>query len=108
VISIKIRYADFTTFTRRRKIPRATSLTETIHEEARKLFDANWSGRPIRLLGVGVSEIEVPDSELSLFPEAEEESRRRALAETIDRLQEKYGSRKIVRAPVLGREKRKD
>jgi len=108
VVTIKLRYGDFTTITRRRKIPQATSLTEPIHEEARRLFDANWRGRPIRLLGIGVSEIEVPECEPSLFPVPERESRRRALAETIDRLQEKYGSGKIVRAPVLGREKRKN
>ena len=79
VVAIKLRYGDFTTITRRRKIRRATSLTEPILEEARRLFDANWNGRPLRLLGVGVSEIEIPESDLSLFPMPEEENRRRII-----------------------------
>jgi DNA polymerase-4 len=108
VVTIKLRYGDFTTITRRRKISHATSLTEPIYEESCRLFEANWNGRPIRLLGVGVTDIEVPEGEPSLFPEPLLDSRRRALAETIDRLQEKFGSRKIVRAQVLRREKRGD
>jgi len=108
VVTIKLRYADFRTITRRRKIARATSLMEPIYEEARKLFEANWNGRPVRLLGVGVTEVETPESEASLFPMPEQESRQRALTETIDRLQEKYGPEKIVRAQALGRGKRRD
>jgi DNA polymerase-4 len=104
VVQVKLRFHDFRTITRRRKLPRATALVEPIYEEARRLFLSSWEARPIRLIGVGVSEIMVPEQELSLFPDPQAHSRERTLADTIDRLQEKYGQQKIRRAHVLRRE----
>ncbi len=101
VVMIKVRYGDFTTITRRRKIPRATCLAESIYAEARRLFAGSWDGRAIRLIGVGVSDIRPAGEELTLFPEPECEARRRRLAETIDRIAERFGARMVVPAPTL-------
>jgi DNA polymerase-4 len=100
-VAVKLRYPDFTTLSRRHTIPRATCLAETIYEEARHLFLGTWDRRPIRLLGVGVSGVVSLADQTWLFADPEGEDRRRRLADTIDRLQERYGSRKLVRAPVL-------
>ena len=101
IVTVKLRYGDFKTITRQRKIARATCLAEPIYEEARRLLETAWDGRPVRLIGVGVSGVRSQSSELSLFSEADEDVRRRRLADTIDRIQDRFGSEKIVRAPTL-------
>jgi DNA polymerase IV len=106
VVTVKIRYGDFRTITRQRRLGRPTTLAEEIYEEARRLFAAAWDGRPVRLLGVGVGQAEAQE-ELGLLPLREDaRDRKERLAETIDRIQERYGSRKLVRAPSLWLEER--
>jgi len=53
-IFIKIRYSDFTTFTRQRRLNRPTNSMAKINKTARELLLQAWDGqRPLRLLGVG-------------------------------------------------------
>jgi len=55
-VTIKIRYKDFSTYTRQHSGVEAIWEGEDIYEIARKLFIRNWvPGAPLRLLGVGVS-----------------------------------------------------
>ena len=57
-ITLKLRFADFTTITRSRSRPNATASTKAILETAQQLLDANWTpGQAVRLLGVGVSNL---------------------------------------------------
>src|SRR5712671_2914320 len=52
-LQLKLRYADFSTFTRAHSMPRATDLDTEIYEEVRELFRRNWkAGATVRLLGV--------------------------------------------------------
>ncbi len=101
VVTVKIRYGDFKTITRQRRLPRPTSLAEEIYGEAKQLFVAAWDGRPVRLIGIGVAQAESREEVGFLFPQEQIRERHRRLAETVDRIQEKFGSRKIVRAPSL-------
>ena len=55
-VTLKLRFADFTTVTRSTSRERATADSGVIHEEAVRLLEANWRpGAPVRLIGVGVS-----------------------------------------------------
>lgn len=101
VVTVKIRYGDFTTITRQRRLPRPTTLAEEIYEEAKLLFQGAWDGRPVRLLGVGVAQAESREEAGLPFQSEERRERRRRLAGTIDRIQEKYGAGKLIRAPSL-------
>ncbi len=57
-ISLKLRSADFTTITRSASRSSATSSLDVVLSEARHLLDENWEpGRPVRLIGVGVSNL---------------------------------------------------
>ena len=57
-IRVKFRRPDFTTFTRQRSLSSATDDAETIYRHALSLWEENWpEGRPMRLLGVGVSSL---------------------------------------------------
>jgi DNA polymerase-4 len=52
-VTVKLRYADFETRTRRRSLTRPTSDPNEIVQVAITLFDDMWDGRPVRLVGVG-------------------------------------------------------
>ncbi|CAM3124959.1 DNA polymerase IV [Stackebrandtia soli] len=57
-VSVKIRYGDFSTFTRARTLPEPTDVAHEIYEHARDLITANMTA-PLRLLGIrleGLSE----------------------------------------------------
>ena len=54
-VTLKVRFADFTTITRSRTLPEATDVTREIHQTATRLFDALGLQRArIRLVGVRV------------------------------------------------------
>jgi DNA polymerase-4 len=54
-VSIKVRFADFTTISRSRTLPGPTDVTREVYETARTLFDALGTGAArIRLVGVRV------------------------------------------------------
>ena len=60
-IRVKIRWADFTTFTRQISKENGTDDERQIFESAMVMLKRNWQGeQKIRLLGVGVSGLETP------------------------------------------------
>lgn len=60
-VTLKIRLAPFRTFTRSRSLERATADPELVAATARELFDRFERDAPVRLLGVGVSNLEHPE-----------------------------------------------
>jgi DNA polymerase-4 len=89
-VQIKLRYSDFSTFTRARTLDRATHIDAEIAQAARQLFHRSWSGQPIRLLGVYAQQLEPGEGQTSLIDDARTEDWRRAL-QAIDRIRRKYG-----------------
>ena len=68
VVQIKIRYADFSTYTRQTSMKECTNLDQEIYDEVQRLFLKHWqSGRAVRLLGVGVSSLDKPHRQLALW-----------------------------------------
>ena len=100
VVQIKIRYSDFSTFTRQTSMKECTNLDQEIFNEVQNLFLKHWiAGRPVRLLGVGVSTLEKPHRQLSLWedPGYKEEE----LTKAVDGLRERFGKDIIKRADTL-------
>lgn len=94
-VRIKIRWADFTTITRQVTLLKPTDQDKDIYLSALDLLEKAWKPRhPVRLLGVGVTNLGPPAHQLGLWDKASEKDRR--LQETLDKLREKYGH-KIVR-----------
>jgi DNA polymerase-4 len=56
-VTLKLRWADFTTITRQRTLPGEIAAAEDILRTATVLLDRNWEGQPVRLLGIGVSRL---------------------------------------------------
>lgn len=89
-IQIKIRWSDFTTHTRQRSLSRAVNDPDLIFEESKSLFDGIWEpGQSVRLVGVGVSNLDTKAQQLQLWsPQVKKDLR---LQETLEALQEKFG-----------------
>jgi DNA polymerase-4 len=56
-VVLKLRYADFTTITRSRKLAEPTDLAKRIYEEVRASYEALGAHRPVRLIGVRAEQL---------------------------------------------------
>ena len=102
-VTVKIRRADFTTYTRQRHVEPATQETRVVTAVALELLHEWITAQPrasVRLLGVGVSDLgDVPQMDLFTAPEA---TRNRELDAAVDRIREKFGSVALKPASALG------
>lgn len=108
-VTLKLRYADFSTITRSKTLERPTDLAGPIFEAAVALLRKEWRrSRRVRLIGVGVSNLAPPIGyQLTLFDQ--EESRRDgAIARTLDSLRDRYGEDVVTRARLLDTEAGRD
>lgn len=105
VVQIKIRYSDFSTYTRQTSMKECTNLDQEIYNEAQSLFLKHWqSGRAVRLLGVGVTSIDKPHRQLSLWDD--EGRKKEDLTKAVDDLRERFGKDIIKRADTLKSKKK--
>jgi DNA polymerase-4 len=105
-LTIKIRRADFRTFTRQCALRPATHDTAVIARTAEQLL-TQWlrenPGVRIRLLGVGAGNLSaVPQLDLFATPHSAENSR---LDAALDLIRSKFGTRSVTRGSDLGRER---
>ncbi len=100
-VKIKLRWSDFTTITRQTRLGQPTDRVDEIFSAGLLLLDQAWKqGRPIRLIGIGVSDLVEPMRQLELFDRTWEEQER--LQEAIDRIRKRYGPDAVRRAGGLG------
>jgi DNA polymerase-4 len=100
-VRIKLRWADFTTLTRQVTLAQPTDQDSVICDAALHLFAVTWPrGRPVRLVGVGLSGFEGSAYQLGLWSNPHLERLRR-LEIALDELRDRYGSRAIQRASDL-------
>ena len=90
-IKLKIRWADFTTLTRQLTLDRPTQLDNQIYGASLLLFEKVWPpGKPVRLIGVGVSNFEPPFYQLELWERQPEDEADLQL--TLESLRKRFGS----------------
>jgi DNA polymerase-4 len=95
-VKLKLRWPDFTTLTRQTTLPHPTDHGDEIAAAALALLKkVRRSGQAVRLIGVGVSGLDTPARQLSLWEASSDKSRK--LQEVIDTLQQKYGKQVIKR-----------
>ncbi len=90
-ITMKLRYADFTTITRRHTLSQATDSDQAIFDAGLRLLKKELSGekRLVRLVGIGISGLVESGRQLDML-----DSRGQRLAQlnrAIDRIRNKYG-----------------
>lgn len=100
VIRLKIRWSDFSTHTRQIRLEQPTDQDGVIFTVVEKLWRGIWTdGRPVRLIGVGGSDLIDTAHQLNLWDSSDEKERK--LLEALDNLNEKYGRQAIRRASKI-------
>ena len=99
-LQIKLRYSDFSTYTRSRTLDHATQIDTELAEAARELFHKAWTGKPIRLLGVYAQQLEDGEGQTNLLEEDRTERWRKTL-EAVDKIRDKYGDTTVSLAAGL-------
>src|SRR5690606_32691040 len=104
VVTLSVRFADFTTITRTGTLKAPTDLTGDIHAEAMRLFRRlNLQRARIRRVGVRVEKL-VPKSETYLQPALDEPDRGWSQAEAaMDRAVLRFGPKAVQRARLTRR-----
>ncbi|MGE4606348.1 MAG: DNA polymerase IV, partial [Myxococcota bacterium] len=105
-VEIKVRFADFRTITRSRKLAVSTSRTSDLWDAAIELFSTRVpSGHlPVRLLGMGIMDIDRSSvTQRQLFDDVDRAKQDR-LDGVGDLVRERFGSKALSRGSALGHE----
>ncbi|MCF6356372.1 MAG: DNA polymerase IV [Draconibacterium sp.] len=98
-ISIKIRYSDFQTYSKQRRIS-YTSLDHTLIKITLELFEALYQRRVlIRLIGVRFSHLIGGSYQIRLFEDSEKLIK---LYQSMDKIRNRYGQKAVIRAVTMG------
>jgi DNA polymerase-4 len=90
-VTLKLRYGDFNTITRRKTLSQSTDSDQTIFETGQGLLKRALAGekRAVRLIGIGVSELVEAGRQLDMMDSSAQ--RQEQLNKAIDRIRRKYG-----------------
>ncbi len=100
LVSVYLRGADLNGQGHQRKYGAATDNTMHIFERACELMDEIWSGRPLRGMGIRVSEL-VPCDFLQLTMFEKYDDKKKKLDDTIDKLRLRFGVGSVMRSCFL-------
>ncbi|MDP4822154.1 MAG: DNA polymerase IV, partial [Saprospiraceae bacterium] len=97
-VTVKLRYADFNTFSRQQLIPYTANDLELIRC-ARSLFDRLYERRQlVRLVGVKFSHLVEGSPQLDLFQDTLSDNR---LLRVMDQVRDRFGNTALTRASLL-------
>ena len=101
-VTLKVRFADFTTVTRSQTLPGPTDHAPLVHRQAVELLSRTEAARrPVRLLGISLSQLEEAQSgQQSLFGR-EQRGRQRSLDAALDTLWSRFGAGGVRRGTLL-------
>jgi DNA polymerase-4 len=88
-VTLKLRYADFTTITRRHTLRQSSDSDQTIFNTGVELLKQALSQQKVRLIGIGVSNLTEPGRQLDMLDLSAQ--RLEQLNRAIDRIRKKYG-----------------
>lgn len=102
VVTVKIRYDDFETVTRRQTLAEPTANGLLLYRAGLALLERTEAGRrPVRLLGFSAGELApAAQGQAALFPDAKAQ-RLADLDRSLDRLTARFGNRPVRRASLL-------
>jgi len=98
-IIIKIKFSDFSAFTKSQTIAEATDSSKILRDSAMKLFLDSPIKRKVRLIGVAVSSLEASkeEAQMSLFEDPGKTDKNRKVEEAMDEIRGKFGGKVIER-----------
>jgi len=104
-VQIKVRWTDFTTITRQRRLDPPCCDDITLRETALELLRKEPLHSPVRLIGFGVSNLretaDTPQMDLFQTLEKQTSTKREQLSRAVDRIREKFGRKSIRRGSSM-------
>jgi DNA polymerase-4 len=97
-LTLTVRYADFSTFSKQRVQAGEIYLSEQIYGAALKILDSLTLTQPVRLLGVRLSSLQHQEHQLLLLPE---ERREQQLSAALDQVNDRYGEFTLMAGTLL-------
>ena len=97
-VTLKVKYSDFIQITRTSTLPTSTDDGLEIYSTVCHLLEKTEVGkRPVRLLGISISNLSFDDAEtqLALFTQDTASQKRRDLNVALDSLYEKHGDKSV-------------
>jgi len=90
-ITLKLRYADFTTITRSKTLQQTIDTDQVIFDTGAQMLEKALAKekQPVRLIGIGVSNLTEPGRQLAMLDSSAQ--RAAQLNRAIDRIRKKYG-----------------
>lgn len=101
-ITLKIRFQDFTTFSKSKTLENSTHLDDIIFHTIVELLDKvrNKKGR-VRLLGIRLSNLTSGNEIKQLQFLKDKEDKLEQLTQSVDKIREKFGTKALTRASLL-------
>jgi DNA polymerase-4 len=104
-VAVKVRYPDFSTFTRQSKVP-LTASDSILMKAAQEIFGQLYDHRrPLRLLGVRFSDLANGNEQTSLFNDTAREA---DLLQQLDKIRARFGAGAVVRGVNVKKKKNGD
>ncbi len=99
-VKLKLRWHNFVTLSRQITLAHPTNDDREIYSAAKYLFNNVWQkGKPVRLLGVGVTHFSKLQRQLTLWDSSSEKDEK--LLTAVDGLRERFGKNSIIRGSEL-------
>jgi len=109
-VHLKIRFADFHTIMRSRTLAEPTNITEEIWQAAGELLTRRMPAQrqPIRLLGLGVSGLEIETGRQGDLFEGQRREKQQKLDAVTDRIHDRFGGAALKRAASIRKDRSND
>lgn len=98
-VTLTVRYMDFNTFTRRKKIYRYIHSAGDIHSYAVMILRGIDIEKPVRLIGISVSNLRSLSSQMSL--DFEDNMKDKEMENTVNRIKDQFGEWSIMKASSM-------
>lgn len=101
-IAITYKNSDFVSYSKQLTLSTVTNSTEEISKYITNLFDQSWKNDKIRNIGVRFSNLtNKKQKQISIFTNSTEENKSDTVQETMDKINDKYGSSIIRQANLF-------
>lgn len=100
-ITVKYKTSDFKNHSHQKKLPESTNITDVIYQNACELMREAYHGEPIRLIGLGVSDIDRDGFEQISLIVDEKNEKLKKLDLAMDSIRGKFGNDSVRRASTM-------
>ena len=95
-VTVQIKYSDFSVTSKQHHMKKPADDTDALYTLAKELFSSLWSGAPVRLLGVSLSDLtEAQDQQITIFSDMARRKHQK-LDAVCDDIRKKFGNYAIT------------